>query len=101
MGRRLILSSFISLLLFGYSNSFADDDDHDEAYELLRSGEILPLEKILEITRKKIPGRILEVELEHEDKQLIYELEVLDPKGIVWEIKVDAVTGAILEKEQD
>ena len=99
MGRRLILGSIVSLFLTGFSNGFADD--HDEAYELLRSGEILPLEKILNITRKQIQGRILEVELEHEDKQLIYELEVLDQKGIVWKIKVDAVTGAILDKEQD
>lgn len=96
---RLILVGFISLMVMGYSNSFADD--HDEAYELLRSGEILPLEKILEITREQVQGRILEVELEHEDELLIYELEVLDKQGIVWEIKVDATTGTIIEKEQD
>ncbi len=83
----------------GYSNSFADD--HDEAYELLRSGEILPLEKILEISREKVKGKILEVELEYENKLLIYELEVLDKQGIVWEIKVNATTGTIIDKEQD
>ena len=82
-----------------FSNSFADD--HDEAYELLRSGEILPLEKILEISREQVQGRVLEVELEQEDELLIYELEVLDKQGIVWEIKVDAVTGVIIEREQD
>lgn len=96
---RLISVVLISLLVMGYGNSFADD--HDEAYELLRSGEILPLEKILEITREHIQGRVLEVELEHEDELLIYELEVLDKQGIVWEIKVDAATGTIIEKEQD
>ena len=82
-----------------YSNSFADD--HDEAYELMQSGEILPLETILEITRKQVHGRVLEVELESEDKRLIYELEVLDQKGVVWELKVDAKTGSVIEKEQD
>jgi len=96
---RLISIGIISLMVLGYSNSFADD--HDEAYELLRSGEILPLEKILEITREQVQGRVLEVELEHEDKVLIYELEVLDKKGIVWEIKVDATTGVIIKQEQD
>ncbi len=81
----------------GYS--FADD--HDEAYDLLRSGKILSLEKILKIARKQIQGIILEVELEYEKKILIYELEVLDKKGIVWEIKLNATTGAIIKKEQD
>ena len=96
---RLISIGFLSLMVITYSNGIADD--HDEAYELLRSGEILPLEKILEISREQVQGRILEVELEHEDELLIYELEVLDKQGIVWEIKVDATTGTIIEKEQD
>lgn len=97
---RLILISFISLIFSAYSNSFADD--HDEAYELLNSGKILPLEKILEIiSTDQVPGQILEVELEHEDKRIIYELEVLDKQGVVWEIKVDATTGAIIKQERD
>ena len=96
---RLISVGFLSLMVVVFSNSFADD--HDEAYELLRSGEILPLEKILEISREQVQGRVLEVELEQEDELLIYELEVLDKQGIVWEIKVDAVTGVIIEREQD
>lgn len=97
---RLITVAFISLMIIGYSNSFADDD-HDDAYELLRIGEILPLEKILAITREQVQGRVLEVELEHEDKLLIYELEVLDKQGIVWEVKVNATTGIIIKQEQD
>lgn len=96
---RLISIGILSLMVVVFSNSFADD--HDEAYELLRSGEILPLEKILEISREQVQGRVLEVELEQEDELLIYELEVLDKQGVVWEIKVDAVTGVIIKQEQD
>lgn len=96
---RLTIAGLTIFMLSGYSNSYADD--HDEAYQLLRSGEILPLEKILQITRKQIQGRVLEVELEHEDDRLIYELEVLDGQGIVWELKVDATSGIIIEQEQD
>ena len=96
---RLILIGFMSLLFFSFSNTIAKD--HDEAYELRRSGEILSLEKILEISNKRIDGRILEVKLEHDDGQMIYEIEVLDNKGIVWEIKLDASTGKIIKQEQD
>ena len=96
---RLIIVVFISFILTGFSNSYADD--HNEAYELLRSGEILPLEKILEICRKQVQGHVLEVELEHEDGQLIYEIEILDEKGLAWEIELDARTGRIIKKERD
>ncbi len=82
------------------SSGYADDD-HNEAYELLQSGDILPLEKILIISRKLVHGRILEVELEHEHGLLIYELKILDKKGIVWKIEINAKTGSILKKEQD
>jgi uncharacterized membrane protein YkoI len=30
---------------------------------------------------------------------MIYEIEMLDVKGTVWELKVDAVTGEIIEQE--
>jgi len=83
------------------SHNFIDEDYHDEANELLLSGETLSLDKILEIIRKQIRGRILEVELEHQDDVLVYELEILDKQGIVWKIKVNATTGTIIEKEQD
>jgi len=97
---RLGTASLTSLLLLLFMVTSVADD-HEEAYQLLQSGEILPLEKILAISREQIQGHILEVELEHEHKQLIYELEVLDKNGIVWEIKLDAKTGAILKQEQE
>ncbi len=96
---RLIIVSFLGLIALSFGNSLADD--HDEAYELLRSGEILPLENILQISRERVQGYILEVELEQEDGRLIYEIEILDEKGLAWEIELDARTGEILKQEQD
>ena len=97
MGRLsfLFLSGF---LLFGFAHA---DEDHDEAFELLRSGDVLSLEKILQLNKNNFHGKILDVELEHEDNKLIYELEILDSKGVVWEIKVDAKDGTIIKKELD
>jgi len=95
---RLSLTLLISFLLIGFARA---DEDHDEAFKLLRSGEVLSLAEILEINQKDLKGRILEVELEHEDNRLIYELEILNEKGIVWEFKVDARDGAIIKQEQD
>ncbi|MCA1604205.1 MAG: hypothetical protein LC775_01680, partial [Acidobacteria bacterium] len=34
-------------------------------------------------------------------KSLIYELEVVDEQGIVWDLEIDARTGKLLEKKHD
>jgi len=67
-------------------------DDHDEAHELRARGDVVPLAVI--IGRPELAGlRVLEAEFEHEDGRLIYELEVLDPSGMVSKRYFDAATG--------
>jgi len=75
--------------------------DHERAKALLESGEILSLEQILKNIREEQPGRLLEVKLEEEKDTLIYEVELLDNEGRVWELKLDAVTGELLKRERD
>ncbi len=75
--------------------------DHEEARALVNSGVILPLEHILNQAKAEQPGHILEVSLEHEKEGYVYELELVDKKGRVWELEYDAITGKLLEKEQE
>ena len=75
------------------------DDDHLEARRLMATGSILPLESILDRVQAQRPGRILEVELEREDGGYIYEIELLDESGQVWELELDAVAGETLEQK--
>jgi uncharacterized membrane protein YkoI len=78
----------------------ADSDiDQDEARRLRESGDILPLTEILNVARTTHPGRIIEVELERERGHYIYEIELLDEDGQVLELKYDAASGVLLEKE--
>ncbi|AKH22217.1 PepSY domain-containing protein [Sedimenticola thiotaurini] len=77
------------------------DGDHERAKALFESGEILPLEEILKNVRAEYPGRLLEIKLEQKKKSVIYEVELLDEQGKVWELKLDAVTGELLKREQD
>lgn len=79
----------------------AADSDQDAARGLREAGEIVPLETILEKARGVRPGSILEVELEAERDRRIYEIEILDQRGIVWEMKFDAATGELLETEKE
>jgi uncharacterized membrane protein YkoI len=77
------------------------DEDHQEARRLTESGEILPLENLIQSIKAKQPGRILEVELERDDGLYLYEIEILDQQGAVWEFKLDATSGEILQRERE
>ena len=88
------------LVLLVTNSAFADSD-YDRAQQLREAGEILPLETILQKLHTRHPGKVLEVELENEHGQVIYEIEILDDKGKVREIKVNAKTGEQLQQEKD
>jgi uncharacterized membrane protein YkoI len=77
------------------------DDDHVNARKLRESGEIMPLEKIIERARAEKPGEVLETELEQKNGGYMYEVEIVDAAGQVWEIKLDAKTGKLIKIERD
>ncbi len=76
-------------------------DDHERVRQWLKAGYILSLTEILAHIPKGMQGHILEVELEGSPQQPVYELEILDATGVVWELILDARTGMLLTKEQD
>jgi len=89
-----------SLLLLGGNTAYASDDQ-ETARRLSEAGEILPLETILQQVQQHQPGRVLEVEFDNKHGQYIYEIEILNAKGIVWELELDARTGQLLERKQE
>lgn len=89
-------------LILSTAGAWADDDgdDRQRARDLRERGEILPLQTILEKAQAERPGRVLEVEFDEEDHQYIYEVQILSPDGVVWEIEINAATGEPLEVER-
>ena len=75
--------------------------DSREARKLLEAGDIVPLERITEDARTRHPGRILEVELDREDGRYVYEVELVDERGVVWELYYDARTGELLKDKRE
>ncbi len=74
------------------------DTDQDLLRRLMEQREILPLQEILDRLDRVRKGRILEAELERRGDRYIYEIEVLDSGGRVWEYLIDAVTGEIVDR---
>lgn len=82
-------------------HALADKNDHIEARELLRRGEIVPLARILEVVQQRVPGDVIEVELEREDGRWEYKVKVLTPTGLVRKLYLDARNGAVLKIKDD
>jgi uncharacterized membrane protein YkoI len=78
-----------------------DDDDHELAHRLTQEGRIRPLAEIVAAVQAKIPGEMIEVELDREDGAYVYELKILRSDGKIQEIEVDAATGRINKIEDD
>ncbi|WP_077147941.1 PepSY domain-containing protein [Sphingopyxis sp. KK2] len=63
---------------------------------------LLPLSRILAIARARVPGEIIDVDLDEDDDDgPEYELEILTPDGRSIEMKIDARHGRIIEVEED
>lgn len=75
--------------------------EYDEARSLQQRGAILPLQQILERARRYHEGRVLETELEQRGERYIYEIELVDDQGQVWELKFDAASGELLKEKQE
>ena len=94
--RRALLGLALALTLI--APAVADDrQDHEVARRALAAGEILPLGAVLERIGREHRGEVLEVELEHEDGQWIYEVKMLRRDGGVNKLIVDARDGRVLE----
>jgi uncharacterized membrane protein YkoI len=119
MNIRIIVFSFIALAgtagllvtgLSGTGNGLSEHDEEQEEHEarehavvssLAGPDDILSLEQILQKARQLHAGRVLETELEEGGDGMVYEVEILDANGEVWEMKFDARSGQLLGEEQE
>ena len=86
------------MMLFASSPIYADSD-HERAKKALESGQVLPLQDILQKISKDYPGQVLEVELDQEKGTWIYEIKQLSSNGTILKLDVDAKTGQVLKQK--
>ena len=90
------------ILLFSLlTSSFSSFARHDLADRLENEGHIMTLEEILSIANKDHQGRIIEAELETRDGQYVYQIDLLDNDGVIWELEYNASTGFLITKQRD
>lgn len=79
-----------------------DDNDADEKLspEEARQAKI-SLEEAQAIALKKVNGTVLEEELEKENGRLQYAFDIRDQNGKIFDVEIDAMTGAVLQAGED
>lgn len=96
------LFSLIIIFILALSPVMASEDiDQNQAQVLREQGVIMPLEDILENVGQIKNGRVMEVELEKKRGIYVYEIEIADPAGQVWELKFNASDGSLISQERD
>lgn len=92
-----LLAAGLALAVLGAAPSRASDEhDHDRARRALEAGEVLPLRAILERVERDYPGKIMEVELEHEGARWVYEIKILRTGGALVKVNIDGRTGDVI-----
>lgn len=83
------------------SLSEAAPKDHERARKAVKSGKILPLKKVLQRISKKYPGKVVDADVREvpikktKKKEWLYFLKVIDKKGRVTDLTVDARTAKV------
>ena len=83
-------------------NAYAGNEfDSSKIRELVRRGEILSLDRILQKHPDLSGQRLLDLEVEQEGDRIVYELEYLMPDGSVIKRVIDAQNGGFLKQEDE
>jgi uncharacterized membrane protein YkoI len=85
----------------------AEQQDQDQ--EVADDVEQANLQKQATITKEQsaaiatgqVQGNVKDVQLEDENGVVVYNVQIQDSKGLLFEVKVDAKTGKITKQEQD
>lgn len=96
---RSLLSLSSALFLAWAAPVAAEKMDHEQVLQLKERGELLPLKVVLQRHRDRLWGRLIDLELEHQQGRWVYELELIDPRGVVLEYRIDAKSGEWLGQE--
>ena len=102
MGRLMSKISLPVVLMLFVSSVCADTDDHERVRSLMDAGEIVSADVLIKDAQQRMPsGRLLELELEHEDGRYVYEIEMVDDGGVVWEFYYDAKTEEFIRRTKE
>jgi len=101
MTSRLILSIIaagITLALVSPAWSDKKKDEEGDIAVLAKDAKVT-IDQAIKTAVEKVPGTVVEAELERKHDKTVWEVEVLGADGKVTEVHIDAATGAVIDTE--
>jgi len=93
----IVTAGVVGLVLALGSNAWADDTE-GKITELVKDATVT-IDQAIKTASEKVPGTVVEAELEKKHGKTVWEVEVLGADGNVTEVHIDAATGAVIDTE--
>jgi uncharacterized membrane protein YkoI len=93
-----IIVAGVAGLLFALGSSAWADDKEGKTTDLVKDAKVT-IEQAIKTASEKVPGTVVEAELEKKHGKTVWEVEVLGADGHVTEVHIDAATGAVIDTE--
>lgn len=92
-----ITAGVVGLLFALGSSAWADDTD-SKITDLVKDATVT-IDQAIKTASEKVPGTVVEAELEKKHGKTVWEVEVLGADGKVTEVHIDASTGAVIDTQ--
>ena len=93
----IMTAGVVGLLFALGSNAWADDKE-GKITDLVKDAKVT-IDQAIKTASEKVPGTVVEAELEKKHGKTVWEVEVLGADGKVTEVHIDAATGAVIDTE--
>ena len=75
-------------------------DESKETVEMAATAKVT-IDEAIKTASEKVPGKVVEAELEKKHGTLVWEVEVVTADNKVMEVHIDAESGAVIEVEEE
>ncbi|RPH78638.1 MAG: hypothetical protein EHM80_09825 [Nitrospiraceae bacterium] len=75
-------------------------DEAKETVEMAATAKVT-IDEAIKTASEKVPGKVVEAELEMKHDKIIWEVEVVTAENKVMEVHIDAESGAVIEVEEE
>lgn len=75
-------------------------DESKETVEMAAKAKVT-IDQAIKTASEKVPGKVVEAELEKKHNTLVWEVEVVTEENRVMEVHIDAESGAVIDVEEE
>jgi len=93
-----IITAGVIGLLFALGSTIWADDKEDNVTNLVKDAKVT-IDQAIKTASEKVPGTVVEAELERKHGKTVWEVEVLGSDGNVTEVHIDATSGSVIDTE--